>query len=127
NVTVRDLILAKVQDNVDDTEPPSIVLGFSEQATLSTDRATAPTNPFNGETPIPTVEGVFTAIVTEVGLAERVKSARIVTMTVTVGERERHVLVTVTVTVMILATLQEQVSDEEPDTEVPGAGERTKQ
>jgi len=74
-VTVTLLILGKVQDKVDDPEPPSIVLGFSEQATLSTDRATSPTNPFNGETPIPTVEGVFTAIVTEVGLAERVKAS----------------------------------------------------
>src|SRR5207247_10022308 len=118
--------MGKVQDKVDDPEPPSIVLGFSEQATLSTDRATSPTNPFNGETPIPTVEGVFTAIVTEVGLAERVKAGRIVNMKVTVGERERHALVTVTVTVTIPATAQEKESEEVPDPPRPDVRDRGK-
>src|SRR5207247_9792142 len=103
--------MGKVQDKVDDPEPPSMVLADSEQATLSTDRATSPTNPFNGETPIPTVEGVFTAIVTEVGLAEIGRASGREKATVTVGESAPDETVTVQIKLLILGKVQDKVND----------------
>ncbi len=70
----------KVHDNVEVPEPPVTVVGVSVHAELSDAKATSLENPFNGEIVIIDVPAEFTATVTEVGLAEMVKSGSPVTV-----------------------------------------------
>ena len=70
----------KVHDRVDVPEPPVTVAGFRVQAALSDARATSPVNPFSGEIVIVEVPAEPTVTVTAVGLAEIVKSGRLVTV-----------------------------------------------
>jgi hypothetical protein len=76
----------KVQDRVEEPDPPVTVAGVSVQATLSEANATLPVNPFKAAMLIVEVPGDPTEVVTEVGLAETVKSGRPVTVKVTAAE-----------------------------------------
>jgi hypothetical protein len=67
-------------------------------------RATVPVKPLTGATVIVDVAAVPAVVVTEVGLAETVKS---VTMNVTIAVAELAPLVAVTVTVNVVATVAE--------------------
>src|SRR5437773_2036325 len=75
----------KVQDRVDDPEPPVTVARDKVQAELSDTRATSPVNPFSGETMIVEVPGEFTTTVTAVGLTVMVKSGAPATVKSTVA------------------------------------------
>jgi len=77
-VTVTDPVLVKVQDSVEVPEPPVTVAADSVQAELSLVRATLPVNPFSGEMVIVDVPAEPTATITEVGLADIVKSRALV-------------------------------------------------
>ena len=79
-MTVTEPATVKVQDNVAVPEPPVTVAGDRVHTELSADRATTPAKPFSGETVIVEVPAEFTVTVTAVGLAARVKSARLVTV-----------------------------------------------
>ena len=79
-VTVKEPAPVKVQDSVEVPEPPVTLVGLRVQAELSDVRATVPANPFNGEMVRVEVPAAPTDTVTEVGLAERVKSGRPVTV-----------------------------------------------
>ena len=70
----------KVHDSVEVPEPPVTVDGPRVHAPLSETRATSPVKPFNGETVIVDVPAEPTVTVTAVGLAEIVKSGRLVTV-----------------------------------------------
>jgi hypothetical protein len=73
-VTVTVPAVVNVQESVDVPEPPVTLVGVNVQAELSEVRATVPVKPFNGATVIVDVPAVFTATVTLVGAAVRVKS-----------------------------------------------------
>jgi hypothetical protein len=75
-----------VQDSVDVLEPPVTLAGVNVHAELSEVRATAPVNPFTGETVTVEVPAALTAMVTLVGLAAMAKSGRPVTVKATVAE-----------------------------------------
>jgi len=79
-VTVTLPAAVKVQDRVDVPEPPVTVARDKVQAELSDTRATSSVNPFNGEIVIVDVPAEPTVTVTAVGLAEIVKSGRLVTV-----------------------------------------------
>jgi len=79
-------VAVKVQDSVDVPEPPVTVAGVRVQAELSDASATSPVKPLTGEIVIVEVPAEFTATVTDVGLAEIVKSGAAVTVYVTVAE-----------------------------------------
>jgi len=85
-VTVTLPAAVKVQDRVDVPEPPVTVARDKVQAELSDTRATSSVNPFNGEIVIVDVPAEPTVTVTAVGLAETVKSGRLVTVYVMVTE-----------------------------------------
>jgi len=73
----------KVQDSVEEPEPPITVVGVRAQAALSEVKATSPVNAFKGAMLIVEAPGDPTDAVTLVGLAEIVKSGRPVTVYVT--------------------------------------------
>jgi len=70
----------KVQDSVEDPEPPVTVAGVSVHAELSNVRATSPVKRLTGETVIVERPAEPTATVTVFGEAFRVKSASPVTV-----------------------------------------------
>ncbi len=75
-MTVTEPAVVKVQDNVEEPEPPVIVVAVSVQAELSAASATSPVNPLMGDMVMVEVPGEPTATVTVVGAAVIVKSAR---------------------------------------------------
>ena len=79
-VTFTDPADVNMQDSVEVPEPPVIVVGVRVQADLSDVSPAVLVNPFNGETVIVEVPAEPTDTVTEVGLAEIVKSGRPVTV-----------------------------------------------
>src|SRR5438552_18693967 len=79
-MTVTAPVAAKVQDSVEEPEPPVTVTGVNVQAELSAVSATSPTNPLTGETVIDEVSGEPTVVVTVAGIAVIVKSTRAVTV-----------------------------------------------
>src|SRR5438876_456134 len=79
-MTVTAPVAAKVQDSVEEPEPPVTVTGVNVQAELSAVSATSPTNPLTGETVIEEVPGEPTVVVTVAGVAMIMKSARPVTV-----------------------------------------------
>ena len=72
-VTVPAVLNAHASEEV--PEPPEIVVGLNVQAELLDINPTLPVNPFKGDTVIVEVPAEFTATVTDVGLAEILKSA----------------------------------------------------
>ncbi len=123
-VTVTSTVpaAAKLQDSMDVPDPPVTVARERVQAELSETSATSPVNPFNGEMVIVEVPAEPTDTVTDVGLAEIVKSGNPVTVYVTVTELVSEPLVPVTVTVTVPAELKVQDSVEVPEPPVTVAG-----
>ena len=85
-VTLTVPAVAKVQDNVEVPEPLVTVAGVRVHAELSDTSATSPVNPLTGGIVMVEVPAEPTATVTAVGLAETVKSGRLVTVYVMVTE-----------------------------------------
>ena len=79
-VTVTVPVAVKVQDSVEDPEPPVTTVGDSVHAELSAVRLTGPVKPFSGKMLIVEVPGELTTTVTIAGLAEIVKSGTPVTV-----------------------------------------------
>jgi len=98
-VTVTVPVDVKVQDSVEEPEPPVTTVGDSVHAELSAVRTTEPVKPFTGKMLIVEVPGELTTTVTIVGLAEIVKSggAAVVTWYTTFAEWDRLELVPVAV------------------------------
>ena len=123
-VTVTSTVpaVAKLQDSMDVPEPPVTVARERVQAELSETSATSPVNPFNGEMVIVEVPAEPTDTVTDVGLAEIVKSGNPVTVYVTVTElvSEPLVPVTITVTVPVEVKVHDSVEVPEPPVTIVG-------
>ena len=79
-VTVTEPAEVKVQDNVEEPEPPATVAGERVQALLSLVNATSAENPLTGPIVIVEVPGVPAVVVTVVGAALIEKSATEVTV-----------------------------------------------
>jgi hypothetical protein len=79
-VTVTVPAEVKVQERVEVPDPPVTVAGVNVQAELSAVRATSPVNPFTAVIVIVEAPGDPTEVVTVLGLAEMVKSGRLVTV-----------------------------------------------
>ena len=123
-VTVTSTVpaAAKLQDSMDVPDPPVTVARERVQAELSETSTTSPVNPFNGEMVIVEAPAEPADTVTDVGLAEIVKSGNPVTVYVTVTELVSEPLVPVTVTVTVPAELKVQDSVEVPEPPVTVAG-----
>jgi len=115
-------VVEKVQDRVEEPEPPVIVVGVDAQAELSTVRATSPVNTLPGDIVIVEVPAVPTATVTVPGVAAMEKSAATVMVNVTVAEWDREPLVPVTVTVTVLGKPNTQSRMDVPEPPVTVAG-----
>ena len=113
-VTWKVPVLVKVQDNVLEPEP-MMVDGLKLHAALLADRLTLPAKPFRPVTVIVEVPAELTFIVTDVGLADIVKSW---TMNVTVTEWDITPLVPVTNTCIVetAANVHERMELPEPVT-----------
>ena len=86
-VTVTLPATANAHDRLEVPEPPVTVDGVRVQADgLSLTSATSPANPFNGPIVMIEIPATPTVVVTEVGLAEMVKSGAGLTVYVTVVE-----------------------------------------
>lgn len=79
-VTVTEPGEVKVQDNVEEPEPPVTVVGDKAQALLSLVNAASEENPLTGVIVIVEIPGVPGMVVTLVGAAVIVKSATEVTV-----------------------------------------------
>ena len=79
-VTVTVPVDVKVQDSVEEPEPPVTTVGDSVHAELSTVRVTLPVKPFTGKMLIVEVPGELTTTVTIAGLADIEKSGTPVTV-----------------------------------------------
>jgi hypothetical protein len=107
---------------MDAPEPPVTVATERVQAELSDTSATSPVNPFSGEMVMVEVPAEPTDIVTDVGLAEIVKSGRPVTVYVTITELVSEPLVPVTVTATVPVELKVHDNVDVPKPPVTVAG-----